>query len=365
MAKNKYTPRILIGLAAFVVYLLVAARPIPPEAVLVPQWLRSLESGYPRQAASGAEDPPEGRPLGELIPFRLGPRFGYFDSGGVFSLSRETQGGLAMNRDFWALYDGEGAIEVRNPQDERVIAIARNQGYPLFMDGRFFLLGDELNYLTALDVSGAAAWTYDFAAPITGIDAAAGMVLTGFLDGTVEILDSQGRRIFDLKPGGSRLAAIYACRISRDGSRLAIVSGYDDQRFLLLERSGDSWKVAYHEFLSDGFRRDVHLAFVDGDRRVAFEREGGIGIYDIAGRRAYRADLEGRVYRLEGRGDGNLLFAITALSETRKELVAIRYPGTVIMRAPFRSRYAFLERQGDRLYVGGGSAIASFSLERR
>jgi hypothetical protein len=56
---------------------------------------------------------------------------------------------------------------------------------------------------------------------------------------------------------------------------------------------------------------------------------------------------------------------ITSRSETRKELVGIRFPGSIIMEAPFRSGAAFLERQGERLYVGGGNTIAAFTLERR
>jgi hypothetical protein len=388
MAKSKYPSRLFIGLIIFVLYLFAAARPVPPETVLVPRWLSSLESEYPvliGEEAAAAPQPIQSSP----IPFKLGSRFGYIETSGKYLIKREGpggNGGVEINRDFWAAYgNGEDTIEVRDPQNTAAFTIPGNSGYPLFMDGRFFLLGDELNYISALDVSTGPAeqakilWTYDFAAPLTDIDAASGLILAGFLDGAVEVLDSEGKRIFYYEPGASRLSAIYACRISADGSRLAIISGYDPQRFLLLERSsrgensGDSWKVVYHEFLQGGFRREVQLAFIDSGRRVAFEREGGLEIYDIHSRRAQRVELEGRIQNLETYGGvvptkppvENLLFVITSLSESRKKLVGIRFPGSVVMEAPFRSGSVFLSRGGERLYLGGGSAIAAFELERR
>jgi hypothetical protein len=425
MAKSKYPSRFLAGFIIFVIYLFAAARPIPPETVLIPHWLSSLESEYPvliaqdaaqdtaKDAGAEAVNAPDTAAAG-LIPFKVGTRFVYNNPPGVFSLKKERAGGVEINQGFWAVYGtGEEAIKARDPANNEVFTIPGDQGYPLFMDGRFFLVGDELSYLTALDDSGNPEWIYDFAAPVTDIDAAAGLVLCGFLDGTVELLDLQGKRIFYFEPGGSRLSVICACRISGDGNHLAVIAGYDDQRFLLLERSGDSWKVIYHEFLPGGFRREVHLAFVDGDRRVAFEWEGGLEIYDFAGRKAHRVALKGRVLALEsslpgvpqgvspgvspgdapgsakgdmpdapagaasngpprglrkgatGGGQEHLLFVITGLSETRKELVVIRFPGSIFMEAPFKSSAAFLRRQDGRIYVGGGSTIAAFELERR
>ena len=395
MTKRAYTTGILVSLIAFVVYFIVAARPVPPETALVPRWLRSLESDYsfyfdgaagpetgaqnaalplPLEASPGEASPGEEAPLGTArhtraaaLPFHLGDRFGYVERDGVtFSAGRTGNAHIAAGAGFWAAWeDGADTIEIHNDQGAVEARIPGNAGWPLFMDGRFFLIGEELDYLSSLDPSGDTEWTYDFAAPLTDLDAAAGLVLAGFLDGAIEVLDRAGKRIFRFEPGGSRFSVIYSCRISRDGARIALVSGYDDQRFLLLEKTGDTWKVVYHEFLSGGFRRAVHLAFVDDGRRVAFEREGGIGIYDIARRKLHRLPLDGRLYALEEYGAGNLLFVITSQAGTRKKLVGISYPATAIMEAPFRSESAFLVREGERLYLGGGKVIAAFSLQRR
>ncbi|MDR0709355.1 MAG: WD40 repeat domain-containing protein [Spirochaetaceae bacterium] len=370
MTKNKYNYWLLIGVVIFVAYFFLAARPVPVETVLVPQWLSSTESNYPLYLNDASAPAGEGTAAsgedGTLLPFRLGNRFGYIDAYGRFSVNREKKAALSIAEDYWAEYEAiPREIGIRDSRDQQAAVIQGGRGYPLFLDGRLFMINAEQNSLEALDASGGSLWTHDFAAPITDIDAASGLVLAGLLDGTIELLDENGRRIFFFEPGGSRLSVICACRISRDGTKLAIISGYDDQRFLFLERLGDSYKVSYHEFISDGFRRVVHLAFIDQDQRVVFEREGGIGIYDIDRRANVKVEMDGRVNSLDHSGEDDLLFVITSRSERRKELVGVRLPGEIIIKAPFRSEAAFLRRKEDRLYVGGGGTLASFRLERK
>jgi hypothetical protein len=364
VAKERKKYWILLGFAVFVVYLFTAAKPVPVETILVPRWLSSLESNYPLELQvpeGGDGDSPE-----EWIPFDLGRRFGYVDAGGRFIVNQVKRGKFSIAHDYWAEYGAvPGAIEVRDPQSQKVFTIEGGEGYPFFIDGRVFLINEERNSLGAVDSAGRISWVYDFAAPLTDIDAAAGLILAGSLDGAVELLDETGKRVFFFEPGGSRLAAIYGCRISRDGSRLAIVSGYDDQRFLLLERFGDSYKVIYHEFLDDGFRWAVHMAFIDNGSRVIFERQGGLGIYDIVTRKSLRLELPGNISALDSYGGNGLVFVINSLEGGRKELAAIRFPGSIVLRAPFQSENAILERKGNHLYVGGGNTIASFELGKR
>jgi hypothetical protein len=237
-------------------------------------------------------------------------------------------------------------------------------GYPLFLDNRTFLLGNEQNSVSAVDNSGNILWTYDFSSPLTCIDAAAGFVLAGTLDGVVELLDSQGRLTFFFEPGGSRLAVILGCAISHDGTRLAVISGIDNQRFLVLEQSGDSYRVVYHEFLSSGFRRAVHTRFIDNDSRIVFEKQGGIGIYTIASRTCVYLDLEGEIIAMDS-GDSKYLFIISSGEENRKKLIGIKLPNEIVFNAPFRSQNAFIARRNSKLYLGGDLSLISFELEKK
>jgi hypothetical protein len=203
--------------------------------------------------------------------------------------------------------------------------------------------------------------------------------LTGSLDGIIEILDSTGNRIYYFEPGGSRYAVILGCAISRNGSRIGIVSGIDKQRFILLERFANTneYRVVYHEFLETGFRRPVHILFIDEDRRIVFEREGGLGCYSIRSRRAISIPLDGEIAVIEKSGVHGLLFLIISRSMQRKELIGIKIPqdnmfsgsgdmrNTIFIKAPFRSDDVFLGRTDSMFVAGGGKVLISFVLEER
>jgi hypothetical protein len=365
VAKGKKKYWFILGFLLFIMYVFAAGQPVPKETILIPRWLGSLETNYSVHLTPPAGGMPDSGQE-QLIPFQLGNRFGYVDSRGQFRINQPKKGYVSQSELRWAEYDPIAEkIEIRSPGNETLGVIEDGQGYPLFLDGRTYLLGGQQNSLSLFDDEGKKLWTYDFPAPLTSIDAAAGLILTGSLDGTIELLNTEGRRVFFFVPGGSRLSVILGCRISRDGNMLALVSGIDDQRFLLLEKSGESYLIVYHEFLEDGFRQAVHMAFVDNDSRIVFEQEGGLGIYEIRTRRSVRLPLSGNVIALDETGSDGLLFAVTSLGGPRKNLALIRLPGTLILQAPFKSETAFLGRRGSRLYVGGDMTFASFELDMR
>jgi hypothetical protein len=368
---EKQKKALLIGAACFVIYVFAAAQPIPMETILTARWFFSVESSHP--AAK-----PDPQTQTKLLPFSLGGRlghFGYVDKDGNFTINQtmKEQRSVSLSPSAWAEHDSAPEeIQVRNPLNQMILAITGKEGYPFFRDEKIFLLGKHQTSLTRLDDSGEIIWTYDFAAPLTVVDAAAGLVLAGLLDGTVEVLNEKGRRIFAFEPGGSRRSVIYGAAMSKDGGRLAVVSGIDLQRFLLLERYGDEevsggveYKVIYHEFLEEGFRRAVYVQFIDHDGRVAFERQGGLGLYEIRSRSSLKLPLTGEIREIDSAGGDRLLFLITAQGQGRNRLVAVRLPGTIIIEAPFKSEHVFLGRQDSRIYVGGNLTLASFELEKK
>ncbi|MDR0568217.1 MAG: WD40 repeat domain-containing protein [Spirochaetaceae bacterium] len=370
---DKQKQWLVAGAGVFLAYIFIGAQPIPEETVLGHRWFKSLESNYPMPVDASAENQ-------ELLPFFLGSRtaghFGYVDKEGNFTVNQSLKGNrnVYLSPSAWAEHDAiPGTIEVRNPLNQPAAVIPGGLGYPMFLDKRMFLVNSGLNSLSALNETGGIQWTYDFAAQITVIDGANGLILAGLLNGTVEVLNDQGKRIFAFEPGGSRISVIYGCAMAQNGSRFAVISGVDLQRFLLLERysdAGDSaggveYKVIYHEFLEEGFRRPVHIEFVDNDERIAFERQGGLGLYEIRSRTSLKLPLAGEIKELDSIGNDRLLFLVTSQGKLEKRLVAIRFPGTIIIEAPFKSEYTFLGRQDSRIYIGGNMTLAAFELEKK
>ena len=367
----------ILGLAALVIYIFAFPRPIPVETILKPRWIASLESNYPVSLGDFSAGKNEG-----LLPFSLGNRFGYMRDDGNFTINQIRNGYVSLSENIWAEYEAlPSSIQIMNPLNESVFAIENPKGYPLFLDKRIFIVGSEQNSITALGPAGEELWSHDFPAPLTCVDAAGGYLLAGTLDGAVALLDPSGVQVFTpFEPGGSRLSVVLGCAVSRDASRLAIISGIGKQRFLLLEQTGtetlrpldraagnpgETYKVAYHEFLTEGFRRPVHISFVDNDTKVVFEREEGLGIFSIGSRASTKVDLEGEVAVLDDSGADGFLFVISSQGPKEKRFITVRYPGVIVNETPFKSENTFLARRDGRLYLGGDLVMASFELEKK
>ena len=357
-SKRKYW--LILAILCFMLYVFIASEPIPPETILESRWLSSLDSGLAfNLGGSPAHE-------GVIIPFHYGDRFGYVSDNGQFILNQNHKDGeLSFSPLSWSMYEPlPSIVEVYDPWNRRLMSINDPKGYPLLIDGRTFIIGSEQNSITSLDNDGNERWTYDFPAPLTCIDAASGYILAGTMYGSLELLNESGSQVFSFEPGGSRLAVILGCAISRDGNRLAVISGIDEQRFLLLEHSGDSFRVVYHEFLGSGYRRALNIEFIDNDTKIVFEREGGIGIYNISSRSSVSIALEGELTAL-GSGDSRQFFLITAAAGNRKNLIGIRFPDIIFLNAPFRSENAFLARRNSNIYVAGDRGFISFELGKK
>jgi len=355
-----------MGIAAFVIYIFAAPRSIPVETVLKPRWITSLESNYP---VNFQDIPADGKET--LLPFTLGNRFGYLSDDGKFAINQIRDGYVSMSKNSWAEYEAlPSSIQVMDPNNREIFVVENPKGYPFFLDNRSFIVGSEQNSITALNPAGEELWTHDFPSVLTCVDAAGGYFLAGTLDGAVELLDFSGNIVFTpFEPGGSRLSVILGCAISQDASRLALISGIEKQRFIFMERSGgehagDTYKVAYHEFLSDGFRRPVHVKFINNDAEIVFEREEGLGIFIIGSRTSTKVNLKGEIIVLDDSGEDGFLFLVTSEGQNEKRFIAIRYPGLIVNDAPFKSKNAFLARQRNKIYLGGDLLMASFQMEK-
>ncbi len=380
MAQEKKKIKITVVVLLFIFYFILAARPIPRETILANRWVSSLESSSVENSSfEGSSSENSLEPQEQLFPFMLGNRFGYVDRAGNFSINKIKTGNIYLSDKLWAEYDNEPAnIEIKNIARQTIVNIEDPRGYPILSDNRIFILGSEQNALSEIDTSGNTLWTYEFGAPLTCIDAAAGLVLTGSIDGVIEILNSRGERVFYFEPGGSRYSIILGCAISADGSYIGIISGIEQQRFLLLERFGSNndYKAVYHEFIGEGFRRAVFISFIDQNKRLVYECSKGLGCYDIKSRQGIHIPLNGEIAAMENSGNNGVLFLINSLPEQQKEFVGIKFPqdwrmarnaadDSIFIRAPFKSEDVFIKRNEQTIIAGGGTTLLAFELEKK
>ena len=416
MGPKKKKIKFVIIILVFIIYFLIAARPVPRETVLTFNWLTSLPSGTIRYDFPIPENDlyenEEGEiskfiVSGRLLPFTLGSRFGYIDSSGEYALNQKITDEIYLSQNMWTEHSAEPSnIVINNILDNTSIIIDNPRGYPVLLDNRVFILGNDKNSLSEIGNNGSVLWTYEFGSQLTSIDVAAGLVLTGSLDGFIEVFNSAGERIFNHETGGSRYSVILGSSISRNGSHIGVICGIEPQRFLLFERHGESgseYNLIHHEFLEAGFRGPVRILFIDNDRRVVFERENGIGCYNIKSKRGIYIPLEGRIAAIDESGDDGFFFLVISTPENpmdnlTKKLIGIRFPpdrlfgrsrtaalDTIFLRAPFKSEDVFIGRSrtfgsqtrgsqtfgsqtissGSTLVVGGGSTLISFDLKEK
>jgi len=389
LAQKKNRVKVFIIILVFIIYFLVAARPVPRETVLAQSWIKSLATS-PQTSLTQDDNTftdvgnKTDVPVlsGELLPFTLGSRFGYVDSQGQFAINRSMINDICLSPNMWTEYGAESAnIVINSILNDTKINIENTRGYPVLLDDRIFILGSDQNSLSQIGEDGNVLWTYEFGAPLTCMDAASDLVVTGSLDGAVEVFNERGERFYYFEPGGSRYSVILGCAVSRDCSHIGIVCGIEQQRFLLFERfggPGGGYKVVYHEFLGTGFRRPVYVLFINDDRRIVFERAGGIGCYTIKSRRGIFIPLDGRIAEVDGSGDHEIFFLITSHPGQEKKLIGIQFPQegmlgflgnteleSVFLKASFKSDDVFLGRRGPTVVTGGGAALISFSLEEK
>jgi hypothetical protein len=359
MTIKKLRLQIVLGLLVFLVYAFLAVSPIPEEDVLIKGWIRSFESAYTGSSTESKQ-----------YPFEIGSpdaaRFGYFDRNGVFTINRVTQKNLSLSGDRFAEYEAlPHSLDIKNSTDESTLQFENTNGYPLFLNDKIYLVSFEQNAITEIAEDGNAVWSYSFASPLTCVAGARGSLLLGTLDGTVELLDENGRRAFFFETGGSRITCVYGVAISQDLSHIAVISGIDDQRFLLFEQYAGAYQVSHHEFIGDGKRRPVQIRFLDGDTRLAFEYDDGLGLYEIKSRTSYRIPLDGEIVAIDNEGGDGLLFLVTSEEENRKRLIGIKYPANITIITPFKSAGIFLHRADGALFVGSDRGLASFILDKR
>ena len=360
VAKEKKTGVVIVAILLFVLYVFIASQPIPQETVLVSAWLKNLDSALSEEEAKPA-------PEGFALPFVLGNRFGYADSAGNLVINKIKEQYVSISDQYWSEYEpAPQELVIQNPAGEELTRIPA-RGYPVFLDGRIFIAGREQSSLTELDSGGNPLWSYNFEAPLTSIDVAGGYVLAGTLDGSIELLDSTGTTVFPSYVPAARITVVQGCRISSDGSKIALVAGIDEQRFIFLERYGSKdYRVTYHEVLQgEALRREIHIAFINNGSAVVFEHPWGLGIFDVKTRTRYTLPLNGKLEAIDTSGVDDLFFCITSgKKENEKRFIALRLPDTVLIDAPFSSEHVFLSRRKNNLFVGGGLTLASFVLDR-
>ncbi len=344
MSKNGYLLPVLS--VFFVLYFFLFPYPVREEYVLVPERKISLENVTGDLAGLS----------GSIRSFRGENRMGYYDGEGHAVILDGTGRSCISDRFFLQEREGELVAHSRSGQDTFVLDTALT---PLLFGDHLFLTDIFQGYISETDIQGRTLWDYDLPSLITCMDYRDGLTAVGLLNGEIRLFDERGEALFTWSPGGSRISAIYGIALSPGGESIALVSGLDPQRFILLERKENGYRPVFHENLADSSRQPLTLSF-DDSRNILIRGKGEGLFYRPNTPSLMSFPLEGEfVEGVTSPDDGTILFAseenqraLLALYTRRGDLILTNRYGDRIFDMDMRDGKILLAGS-DRAYILG------------
>lgn len=336
-------------------YLLIFSTPLKKEPVFKPAWVQNLTSPMKITAPRNSQS----------VGFRIGEVFGYAAPNGAIQYLDTTQFNVAMAGARFINYSSVSKDLIEKDSSGRIVLTVNSRGYPVFIDGRFFVINTNRTTLSEIDKQGAVLWTRDFGSLITAMDANPASVVIGLLDGSMLVVDTGGEIGFRYTPGGSKVPLVYGCTISADGSHIALVTGLDPQRFILLGRDKTGYRPRRIVDLGSDVRREVFLHIFSHVPYVYVELPGAIDFFSTKKALSGRISVPGRIAGMSAAE--NLIYAVSEVPSresggskpgtTRGELTIFTPAGRVVMRGRLPSGPLFVKARADSLYLGAGRRL--------
>ena len=343
--------RYLLSTAFIVVllYIVFFPRNLGKELLTVPVWSVSLGS---------AKITTEAGPSKAAIGFRLGKYFGSVRPDGTLLYRDTVDYDVALGESFFLNYSSVPRNLVAQDQRGNFLGNIGGNGYPFARKNRLFVLSVDRYGLSEWTLNGDILWERRFGAFITAVDASRDLVVVGFLNGNVLVLEEKGKELFQTAPAGSKYPAIYQAGIAGDDRFVGIVSGLEPQKLMIYEKSQKNFRAVTILDLKGNQRRTVKGLFVDGGPCFLCEQPGSIEIVDPLSRNKSSIPITGSVV-IFGEEPLHGLFSAICENPTTYEGLSFLSSGNVILRYKFLKNSSFYFRQtrefllfgvGDKLF---------------
>ena len=334
------------------VYMICAPRPLSTELYLVPDWTEDISRVQ------------EGKEGDVLIPFRLSQNIGFFTPDGRVVSSITFPFKAAISECWYATYGAANrATELHRPTGETGATI-NAEGFPFFDADRIYLFLPGGTSFARYSEDGNQLWKYESYAPITAFSSTEGGTVAGFADGNMVSFTKDGSIDQRFAPGGSAIPVILGAAISGDGKLIACVSGREQQRFVLAQKSGGHSKIMFHEYAEQDLVTQVLVHFNRAADTVYYNYNGGLGIVDIAKLSSSHVPIKGTIVQIEESEVENLVF-ILSKDENRYTVTALEPFDHPAAQFSFEGESAFIKVHGEALFVGRNNKISRLTVARK
>jgi len=348
---------ILIAILALVSYFFVCPEPLSKELSAIPRWKSILP-------ATGGEFRPNGLPAESpeirQIAYSTSGRFGYFLSDGTVAFMTEATGNFAISDAMYITIPGNGSSGVLRTSGNKEINAIKEIS-PFFSSNRLFSAKADGTGVASFDDGGNLKWSYIFPCQLSAFASNGELSVGGTIDGWLEGIDNDGKKIFSFSPGGSRLPVVLGTAVSGSGKWIAAISGIDRQRLIVLGRGGADYRVASHRYLESDYREPVRVVIMDDDTHVLYRRDDGVGVWSVDGKvdavlPVIAEDFDVSIDASHG------VALLTARQGKTKSVTVFRTPSTLIGTISLPDTSEYIRILGSSIYVGSRTWIARLDV---
>lgn len=348
--KRNYLVPIIAGFC--VIYIIFALKPMTDEIKFSPEWTKDI---YQVTENDGDE---------ELIPFKLAQNIGYFTKSGkiVSNISFPSKAAISATR--YSTFVGDNTdADFYTPQGEKAGTI-HISGFPYFDEDRIFVFLPGGNSFAKCDSNGIMEWSFEHFSPITAFSSTQNGILAGFANGSLVSFYNDGKVKQEFAPGGSDISVILGAAVSHDGTKVACLSGQNQQRFVVAENNSSHSKVIFHEYLPEEVTRQSIVKFNNKDNVVFYNFKNGLGIVDINKLESKKISVKGRVTQIEFSDSTNLVFVLSRDGDIFT-VTTLEDNSHFVSKFSFKGKSSFILTKDDSLFIGRDSKISQILISRR
>ncbi len=343
---------IVLFFLLLVIYFSLAPFPLIKDFTFNPVWEQDISTSISNS------------PIGIPVPFRIGNYFGYASRVGKVLYSDKVLFNLAISDNGFINFSSVSKNLVLQDTERFVTTVIDAFGYPVFAENRFFVITTDRTGISERNYEGELLWEKRYSSIITCIDQNSEHLLIGKLNGEVELLDENGENIFSFKSYGSRIQATYGCAVSDNSRYLAIITGIDNQRMVLLEKKGETYELYAEEIIQDSFRRKVFIDFSEDGRFLFYENLEGLKCYNIPKNKGFPLPLSGKIKSYLF-GKSSDLFYIASSDDETAELLIFNPDDSFKINFVFPGKALFLKKSESSLFLGVDNKLMCIDLQER
>lgn len=218
-----------------------------------------------------------------LLPFAGSNQFGYIDTHMKRMYTERYTERVALDDDGWLLYN---AFADNLQYYARVGGSIKIQAfaYPWFKESWKILMRADQMGVARCDEKGTILWEIETSMPITAIDASREILALGMLDGSVKILDLNGKQLKVSSALKNQQQTIYGIAISQDSKYFALIKGISPQKLDIFQRSENNYFRVDSRQLENSSVFQTSMSFSKDGSHLIAARDNQVIYYNRKGK---------------------------------------------------------------------------------